>query len=162
MNFRSIDKHNYPQVADIYQMGILTGMATFETEVPSYELWDSKHLPFCRLTLNQGDRVIGWAALSAVSSREVYRGVAEVSIYVHPDFQGNHAGTQLLNHIISESETHHIWTLQCGIMEENKASIALHKKCGFREIGYRERIGCLHGQWKNNIIFERRSPKTGI
>ncbi|UNY98897.1 N-acetyltransferase family protein [Zhouia spongiae] len=159
MHFGLITPGHYPQVAEIYLAGIKTGNATFETGVPSYELWDKKHLPFGRIALFTGNKMLGWAALSKVSDRCVYNGVAEVSIYVAPGSARIGIGTQLLIKLIEESEKNGLWTLQCGIMKENTASIKLHQKCGFRKIGYREKIGKLHGVWRDNIIMERRSRK---
>jgi L-amino acid N-acyltransferase YncA len=160
MVFSKIDKHNFSAVAEIYKTGIDTGNATFETIIPSFEEWDKKHLPFGRIVLEKDETVIGWAALSKVSDRCVYEGVAEVSIYVA--HQGKGLGTVLLQQLIKISESKGIWTLQCGIMRENMASIKLHKKCGFRIIGYREKIGKRNGVWRDNIIMERRSKIAGV
>lgn len=161
MNLIPITQENFPSVAHIYQEGIMTGVATFETSVPSWEDWDRSHLNFGRLCIQHDDKILGWAALSPVSSRCVYGGVAEVSVYVSADARGKGVGKTLLNALISASENNGIWTLQSGIFPENKASIALHEKCGFRIIGYRERIGQLHGRWHDNVILERRSKTVG-
>ncbi|ETN96982.1 GNAT family N-acetyltransferase [Zhouia amylolytica] len=161
MNFHTITTYNYPKVAQIYQAGIDSENATFEVNVPTYQEWDQKHLPFGRIALFDKNKMVGWASLSRVSQREVYNGVAEVSIYIAPNQQRKGIGTLLLQKLIEESESNGIWTLQCGIMRENKASIGLHKKCGFREIGYREKIAELHGVWRDNILMERRSKKIG-
>ena len=162
MHFATITEANYNQVAKIYQLGISTAIATFETEVPDYKAWDRKFLKFGRITLEDSQGVCGWSALTKTSDRIVYRGVAEVSLYVHPKKWRNKIGTRLLMKQIEESEKNGIWTLQCGIMEENKASIELHKKCGFRIIGVREKIACLNNVWKNNVIMEKRSEIIGI
>ncbi len=162
MEFSLIDKSNFNEVAEIYKTGMETGNATFETAVPSFEEWDKKHLAFGRLVLLENKRILGWAALSKVSDRYVYNGVAEVSIYISTTAQGRGLGLKLLQKLIEISESKGIWTLQCGIMRENAASVQLHKKCGFREIGYREKIGKLNGVWRDNIIMERRSKIVGV
>lgn len=162
MNFTNINKVNYPEIARIYQEGIQTSLATFETEVPNWENWNEKYLPFARLVLLKGNKIVGWAALSKVSNRHVYRGVAEVSIYVAREYYNQGIGTILLNKLIKESEVNEIWTLQSGIFKDNVTSINLHKNCGFRTIGYREKIGQLNGIWHDNVIMERRSNKVGL
>ena len=162
MRFGSINISNYNQIANIYNAGIATGIATFEVEAPDFNIWDKNHLPFGRITIEDNETVLGWASLAKVSDRCAYNGVAEVSVYVHPQCHRQHIGTKLLNHLIKISEENGIWTLQCGIMEENIASIKLHQDCGFRIIGYREKVGCLNGIWKNNTIMERRSKIVGI
>ena len=148
-------------VARIYQQGIDTGMATFETEVPSWNDWDRAHVHACRLIAKTGDRLLGWAALSPVSSRCVYGGVAEVSVYVDADSMGIGVGESLLRELIRKSEEEGYWTLQSGIFPENLPSIRLHEKVGFRRIGYRERIGKRDGVWKDNVLMERRSRIIG-
>ena len=153
---------DWPQVATIYAEGIATGFATFETKVPTYEHWDSNHITNCRLIAVQDQEVMGWAALSPVSGRCVYGGVAEVSVYVGSKSRGLGAGRLLLHHLIIESEEAGYWTLQSGIFPDNKGSILLHEKLGFRKIGHRERVGQLHGVWKDNVLFERRSTRVGI
>jgi L-amino acid N-acyltransferase YncA len=152
---------DWEQVRSIYLEGISTGHATFETEAPDWEKWDSGHLPHCRLVARSGERMSGWAALSAVSSRRVYSGVAEVSVYVAGKFRGTGIGLGLLNALVSCSEEHGIWTLQAGILAENVSSLTLHKRCGFREVGRRERIGKLAGTWRDVILLERRSKIAG-
>ena len=149
-------------VSRIYKEGIATGMATFEKEVPSWEDWDANHLKSCRIIARNEEEVVGWAALSPVSSRCVYGGVAEVSIYVAATARGKGVGKILMNRLIYESESEGFWTLQAGIFPENKNSIRLHEKSGFRIIGYRERIGQLDGVWKDNVLLERRSSKIGL
>ena len=152
---------DWPEVARIYKEGIATGLATFETDVPHWTSWDQAHMETCRLVAAEATDLAGWAALSPVSSRCVYGGVAEVSIYIAREARGKGLGLDLLKALIHESENAGIWTLQSGIFPENTASIKLHEKGGFRRIGYRERIGCLHGIWKDNVLFERRSPSVG-
>ena len=152
---------HWPIVREIYLAGIVTGNATFETEVPRWEEWDAKHLGFARLVATVDGEVKGWAALSAVSIRKVYRGVAENSVYVAPDTQGLGLGRLLLEKLIAESEANGIWTLQTSIFPENVASIRLHRSCGFREVGHRERIAQLKGVWRNTVFMERRSIVVG-
>jgi L-amino acid N-acyltransferase YncA len=162
VKFSLITEDNYASVTKIYLAGIATGNATFETKVPSFEEWDKNHLPFGRIIAEVNQEITGWAAFSKVSDRKAYSGVAEVSIYLAPEFRGQGIGTEILNELIAISESNQIWSLYCGIMSENKASIALHKKCGFREVGYREKIAQLHGVWRDNVIMERRSKIVGL
>lgn len=162
ISIRTMDASDWAQVATIYREGIDTGMATFETTVPAYDKWDSSHLKHCRLVGLYKDSIAGWAALSPVSNRSVYRGVAEVSIYIGKDFRGLGIGKVLLRHLILESEKEGFWTLQSGIFPSNKASIKLHESLGFRKIGKRERVGNLKGRWIDNVLFERRSTKIGV
>lgn len=150
------------KVREIYLAGIAGGNATFEIEVPSWDEWDARHLNFARLVAIIDREVKGWGALSPVSSRAVYRGVAENSVYVAPDAQGRGIGRLLLQNLIAESEANNVWTLQNSIFPENLASINLHLSCGFREVGYRERVAQLKGVWRNTIFMERRSSVTGI
>ena len=161
MQIRPMAPPDWPEIARIYEEGIATGVATFETTVPSWEAWDRAHMPSGRLVAEDRDGLQGWAALSPVSSRCVYGGVAEVSIYIGRDARGRGLGLTLMEALITESEENGIWTLQSGIFPENLASINLHEKAGFRRIGYREHIGSLYGVWKDNILFERRSQKVG-
>ena len=151
----------WPDVRRIYSEGIATGNATFEREAPPWEKWDNAHLQNCRLIALAVSKVLGWAALSAVSSRRVYAGVAEVSVYVAEEARGKGVGQALLSALIESSERHGVWTLQAGIFPENAASIALHKSQGFREVGRRERIGKMGDIWRDVILLERRSTKTG-
>ena len=162
MNTFSISKDNYHDLVRIYEEGIATGLATFETKAPTWESWDKAHLGFGRVLAYNDEIALGWAALSPVSSRCVYGGVAEVSVYVAAAARGLGVGQFLLNQLIEISEANGIWTLQAGVFDDNIASRKLHLKCGFREIGYREKIGKLHGVWKNNILFERRSLVIGV
>lgn len=153
---------DWDQVRAIYLEGINTGHATFEADVPTWEQWDAAHLRFARLVVRQADDVIGWAAISPVSQRCVYGGVAEVSVYVSAAARGKGVGRKLLNGLIDESEQNGIWTLQAGIFPENTASLALHRACGFREVGRRERIGKMRGVWRDTVLLERRSAKVGV
>jgi phosphinothricin acetyltransferase len=143
-------------VERIYLEGIATGNATFETESPGWESWDVKHHRHSRLVALEGDRLLGWAALSPVSTRRVYAGVAEVSIYVTEAARGRSVGRALLAALVEQSEENGIWTLQAGIFPENRASISLHKACGFREVGVREQLGQLRGKWRDVVLLERR------
>jgi phosphinothricin acetyltransferase len=152
---------DWPVVRAIYLEGIATGEATFETEAPSWETWDAAQLSFARLVARHGGDVIGWAALSPVSRRKAYAGVAEVSVYVAADSRGRRVGSALLERMIQESEQNGIWTLQAAVFPENAATIALHKRFGFREVGRRERISKLNGIWRDTILLERRSRTVG-
>ena len=153
---------DWDAVKAIYLEGIATGQATFETAAPSFAQWSEAHLPFARLVAQQGDAIVGWAALSPVSQRCVYGGVAEVSVYVAELSRGSGVGRKLLQRLIDESEQNGIWTLQAGIFPENAGSIALHRACGFREVGRRERIGKMNGVWRNTVLLERRSSVAGV
>jgi L-amino acid N-acyltransferase YncA len=155
-------QEHWPEVLRIYLEGIATGNATFETEAPSWEKWDSGHLPKCRLIAREGSKLLGWAALSPVSSRCVYGGVAEVSVYVAEAARGKGVGRSLLTALIEASETSGLWTLQAGIFPENISSIALHQSLEFREVGRRERIGKMGDTWRDVILLERRSKRAGI
>lgn len=157
---REMTAADWPAVARIYQDGMDTNLATFQTECPSWEDWDKAHLKPCRFVAEKSSQVVGWAALSAVSSRSVYAGVAEVSIYIDASVRGKGVGKALLTTLISASEEAGFWTLQSGIMEYNAASIALHTRCGFRLVGYREKIGKdRFGVWRNTLLMEHRSPR---
>ena len=162
MEFVPISKDNYNQVAEIYKEGLATQIATFETEVPNWENWDKKFLPFCRIALVQKDEVLGWASLTAVSPRAVYRGVAEVTIYIKSSHQKNGFGKLLLEELITQSEQHGIWSLQASIFRGNDISIRLHEKCGFRVLGYKEKIAIRDGVWHDTFILERRSKSVGV
>ena len=162
MDIRNIEQENFYQVAEIYKQGIETGIATFQNEIPDWNSWDKSHLPNCRIAVFEDNEMAGWAALTPVSGRCVYAGVAEVSVYVAAKFRGKKVGEFLLNHLIKESEKAGFWTLQSGIFPDNTGSIKLHEKCGFRRIGYREKIGIKDGIWKDNVIMERRSKVVGV
>lgn len=152
---------DWEQVRSIYLEGIATGHTTFETGAPSWEKWDAGHLQIARLVARKGDKVLGWTALSAVSSRGAYRGVAELSVSVGEESRGHGIGRALLEALIEQSENNGIWTLQASIFPENTASVKLHLRCGFREVGRRERIGKLNGVWRDTLLFERRSKIVG-
>jgi len=159
---RKMTAKDWATVAQIYADGIATGFATFEKNIPSYESWDAAHMSSCRMVAIENNTVLGWAALSPVSSRCVYGGVAEVSVYIAQNSRGKGLGQLLMNALIKASESEGIWTLQSGIFPENKGSIRLHEKVGFRFIGKRERVGKLDSEWKDNLLFERRSTTVGI
>ena len=153
---------DWEQVRSIYLEGIATGHATFETDAPTWEKWDAGHLRKARLVARDVEGgILGWAALSRVSDRCVYGGVAEVSVYVGERGRGRGIGRALLEALIEASERNEIWTLQAGIFPENAASVKLHLSCGFREVGRRERIGKLHGVWRDTLLLERRSRSVG-
>ncbi len=156
---------DWEAVRAIYLEGIATGNATFETDAPDWEKWDRAHMQDCRLVARKGGRpfgrVVGWAALSPVSGRCVYAGVASLSVYVAEAARGQGAGKALLQALNDASEQQGVWTLEAGIFPENAASIALHKSCGFREVGRRERIGQMDGMWRDVIFMERRSHVVG-
>jgi L-amino acid N-acyltransferase YncA len=148
---------DWPEVRTIYEEGIDTGQATFEVQAPSWESWDAAHLSIARLVARQDGAVLGWAALSPVSRRECYRGVAEVSVYVRLSGRGRGIGLALLERVIAESEEQGIWTLQGSTFPENEASLRLQARCGFRIIGRRERVARLRGVWRDTVLTERRS-----
>jgi phosphinothricin acetyltransferase len=145
-------------VLEIYRLGIATGDATFETEPPTWAAFTAGRLPEHRLVALDGDRVLGWAACSAVSDRCVYAGVVEHSVYVHPGARGRGVGRALLRALIDSTERAGVWTIQSGIFPENAASLALHRACGFRTVGIREKLGRHHGVWRDVVLLERRSP----
>jgi phosphinothricin acetyltransferase len=153
---------DWEQVRAIYLEGIATGLATFETDAPTWEKWDAGHLRKMRLVAREGDAILGWAALSPVSDRCVYGGVAEVSVYVGERGRGRGVGRALLEALIGESEMIGVWTLQAGVFPENAASVKVHLRCGFREVGRRERIGRLRGRWRDTLLLERRSRVAGV
>ncbi|MEO5783461.1 MAG: N-acetyltransferase family protein [Ginsengibacter sp.] len=159
---RSLLPKDWQSVKTIYESGIATGVATFETSAPNWEKWNSGHLLFGRFVATIENEIVGWTALSPVSSRCVYGGVAEISVYVSETHRGNGVGKQLLNNLITNSEQNGIWTLQAGIFTDNIASVKLHQSVGFRIIGHREKIGKLKYIWKDNFILERRSKIIGL
>lgn len=153
---------DWPAVRAVYEEGIATGQATFETTAPEWEAWDAAHRPDCRLVARQGGHLIGWAALSPVSQRAVYRGVAEVSVYVTEAARGKGVGRTLLLALIEASEGAGIWTLQAAIFPENEVSVALHLSRGFRVVGRRERLGLHFGVWRDALLLELRSSRIGV
>ncbi len=158
-----LQHQHYSQVSRIYIEGIATGNATFETVCPEWEVWDKEHLPYSRFVAITNDMVCGWVALSPVSGRCVYGGVAEVSVYIGKEQRGKKIGYTLLEHLINDSEARGIWSIQAGIFRENTVSIQLHQKLGFRIIGYREKLGKMEdGPWRDVILLERRSKTIGI
>ncbi|PWL39541.1 N-acetyltransferase [Flagellimonas aquimarina] len=161
MQVREMKVSDWEKVSQIYAEGIATGFATFEQTVPSFESWNEAHVEQCRLVAEKDGEIHGWAALSPVSSRCVYGGVGEVSVYIGEASRGMGVGKLLLEQLISESEKAGFWTIQSGIFPENEASIYLHKKVGFRFIGRREQVGKIHGNWKDNLLFEKRSKTIG-
>ena len=153
---------HWPAVKTIYESGLATGNASFQTSAPSWEEWDSAHLKHSRLVATEGSTVLGWAALTPVSGRCVYAGVAEVSVYIDAGSRGKGIGNALLQALIIESEKNGLWTLQAGIFPENTASVQLHAKAGFRTIGTREKIGQMNGMWRDTILLERRSKTIAV
>jgi phosphinothricin acetyltransferase len=149
-------------VLEIYQQGLDTGEASFEIEAPDWDNWQAKHLPHSRLVWEQEGMVQAWAALAPVSARDCYRGVAEVSIYVANGSLGQGIGSTLMARLIEESERNGIWSLYSSIFPENQATLKLHLRHGFREVGIRERIAQRDGRWRNTLILERRSKKVGV
>ncbi|WP_101842764.1 GNAT family N-acetyltransferase [Halobacillus sp. Marseille-P3879] len=153
---------DWKDVRRIYLEGIASGHATFETAAPSWEKWNASHSSACRFVARIGDTVAGWSALKPVSARSVYAGVAEVSVYVGKRNMKQGVGSRLMESVVKDSEARGFWTLQAGIFPENKASLQLHKRAGFREVGRRERIGKMEGVWRDIILMERRSSIAGI
>lgn len=159
VHIEAMQSSDWPVVKQIYQEGIDTGEATFETETPEWESWDKAHLQEGRVIARFKEQVVGWAALSPVSNRCVYQGVAEVSVYVASKARGQGVGKALLETLVARSEEAGLWTLQASMFPENKASLAMHLACGFRQVGRRERIGKQHGRWRDTLLMERRSPR---
>lgn len=166
MNVRllPLTEAHWPEVRAIYEQGIATGHATFQTKAPDWQDWHAGHLLHCRLVAADAGngQVLGWAALTPVSGRCVYAGVAEVSVYVADAARGQGLGRKLLAELVAESEQNGIWTLQAGIFPENAPSRKLHEAAGFRVVGYRERIGQMQGRWRDTMLLERRSATVGI
>jgi L-amino acid N-acyltransferase YncA len=158
--FRPMIEADWPQVVEIYKQGIDTGNATFETEIPNWDKWNSGHIQACRIVAVTENEIIGWAALVPVSTRKVYSGVAEVSIYISNKYQGLKIGSKLLKQLIEESEKNGFWTLQAGIFPQNKSSLKIHQNNGFRIVGFREKIGQMKGMWRDTVLLERRSKKS--
>ena len=163
IRIEAMTESDWPEAGRIYAQGIATGDATFQAEVPGWEAWDAAHLPSCRLAARerQGGPLLGWAALSPVSARAVYAGVAEVSVYVAEEARGRGVGRRLLSALIAASESDGRWTLQAGIFPENRASLGLHAAAGFRTVGRREAMGFDGRRWRDVLLLERRSAVTG-
>jgi L-amino acid N-acyltransferase YncA len=161
-DIKTMRSEDWPAVQEIYSEGIATGNATFETETPPWEKWNQGHLQSCRLVAVNSEGILGWAALSPVSTRRVYSGVAEVSVYVAAKARGHGVGTLLLQSLVEQSERCGVWTLQAGIFPENVPSVALHKSCGFREVGLRQKLGQRSGVWRDVLLLERRSSRVGV
>jgi phosphinothricin acetyltransferase len=159
---RNLYNSDAAAVLDIYRQGLDSGEASFETEAPDWETWQAKYHPFCRLVWEQHDEVRGWAALAPVSARECYRGVAEVSVYVASHCIGQGIGSKLMAKLVEESENNGVWSLYSSIFPENKATLKLHLRHGFRQVGIRERIAQQYGRWRDTLILERRSQNTGL
>lgn len=166
LNFliKPLESADWERVREIYLEGLATGDATFETEAPTQIDWDKAHLRCCRIAAVEisGNLLLGWAALSPVSAREAYKGVAEVSVYVAASARGKGLGRALLQRLIKEANGNQIWTLQASIFPENVASLMLHESLGFRPVGHRERIAKLNGVWRDTVILERRSDVVGL
>ena len=165
MNYeiREMLPHDGEKVLEIFQQGIDGGNATFDPTVPTWENWDQKYFNICRFVLeDENEGIVGWAALQPISNRDCFKGVAEVSIYLANSVQGKGLGSMLLKKLILDSEEHEFWTLQAGIFPENEASIYVHKKLGFQEVGRREKIAQMNGVWRDIILLERRSKIVGV
>jgi L-amino acid N-acyltransferase YncA len=159
---RNMQDSDAAAVLDIYQQGLDSGEASFETRAPDWHHWNLKYLPFCRLVKLQGETLQGWTALAPVSARDCYRGVAEVSVYVASEHTGKGVGNELMAALVAASEENGIWSLYSSIFPENEATRRLHLRHGFREVGLRERIAQQHGRWRNTLILERRSTLVGL
>ena len=159
LTLRSLEPGDWPEVERIYAEGIATRMATFETTTPSWEAWDAGHLRAPRLVATLEGAMAGWAALSPVSRRAAYGGVAEVSVYVAGSARRRGVGRALLHALIERADAAGLWTLQAGIFAENVPSIRLHEEAGFRLVGRRERIARLDGRWRDTVLYERRVPE---
>jgi L-amino acid N-acyltransferase YncA len=162
MEIEQLTEKHWPEVSAIYVSGLATGNANFSTKVPAWEDWDKTHLKNCRIVMMDDGKVLGWAALTAISDQCVFAGVAEVSVYVHEGARGSGIGKSLLTAIVDESEKNNLWTLEARIFAENLASIKIHQANGFRIVGRRERIGQMNGVWRDTVLLERRSTKIGV
>lgn len=160
----SMKKEDFDEITRIYEQGIKTGISTFQTDAPTYEEWNEGHIKDCRLVVRHENKILGWVSLSKIFQREVYNGLLELSIYIDEEARGNGVGQALLKSLIRESENHGIWSLQSLIIKENKSSIALHEKCGFRQVGYWQKAGKMPADslWYDVVIMERRSNTVGI
>jgi L-amino acid N-acyltransferase YncA len=155
---RPFRDEDWPAVRTIYAQGIATGNATFETEVPAFDRWAAAHPPQYRFVAILGGDIVGWVAAAPVSDRCAYAGVLEHSVYVDARARGQGIGRQLLETLIEQADSSGVWTIQSGILPENQASVELHQRCGFRVVGTRERLGQLHGTWRDVLLMERRKP----
>ena len=162
LKIEAMAPQDWDAVRAIYLEGISTGNATFEKSAPDWQVWDASHLKSCRLVARLDSEILGWAALSPVSGRCVYSGVAEVSVYVAERARGRKIGSRLLDALVTASESEGIWTLQAGIFPENLPSIETHKRNGFRIVGTREKLGSMDGRWRDVILMERRSAIVGV
>ncbi len=158
LTIAALAPRDWDDVARIYAEGIATRLATFETEVPAWEEWDRAHLPEHRLVAHTGGMCVGWAALAPVSSRCVYAGVAEVSVYVAAAARGRGIGAALLAALVESADAGGLWTLEAGILPENVPSLRVHERAGFRVVGRRERLGRMGGEWRDVLLLERRGP----
>ncbi len=159
---RAMKLSDIDAILEIYRLGLETGEASFEQQVPDSETWQKKYLPIARLVWEQDSTAIGWAALAPVSARDCYRGVTEISIYIHPDHQSRGIGSKLMQELVKESEANGIWSLYSSIFPENSATRKLHLRHGFREVGMRQRIAQQNGRWRDTLILERRSTLVGL
>ncbi|MCP4331352.1 MAG: N-acetyltransferase [Gammaproteobacteria bacterium] len=159
---RNLKESDADAVLEIYRQGLASSEASFETEAPDWATWKQKHLPFCRLAWDEDGQLRGWATLAPVSVRDCYRGVAEVSIYVSDEHLDKGIGSRLMAGLVETSENEGIWSLYSSIFPENHATLRLHLRHGFREVGFRERIAQQNGRWRNTLILERRSNKVGV
>jgi phosphinothricin acetyltransferase len=163
MKFKELTKEYWSAVKDIYEEGIATGNATFQSSAPTWDEWNTSHVEKARIiAIDDNGEVLGWAALTPVSGRCVYAGVGEVSVYVSADARGKGIGRSLLNELIRQSEENGFWTLTAGIFPENEASLKIHMNAGFKVLGIREKIGKMNGQWRDTVLLERRSAVVGI
>lgn len=153
---REMHRSDWERVRDIYKMGIEGGIATFETKAPDWEEWNKSKLTYGRLVAEIKGNVAGWVAITPYSSRQVYKGVVELGIYVDPDFQGNGIGSALIESILKICQKEGVWTIQAGVFPENIASLALHQKFGFNVVGRREKIAQLHWEWKDVLLLEKK------
>ncbi len=156
---REMAPNDSTQILEIYKMGLETRKATFETRVPSWEDWDARHHQHSRFVYLENNQILGWVALAPTSVRQVYKGVAEVSIYIHTNATGKGIGSKLMEKVITSSEENQIWTLQSSVFPENRATLKLHEKFRFRIVGVREKIAQLDNKWKDTLLLERRSKK---
>lgn len=152
---RALENKDLPDILKIYQLGIETGIATFETNVPTAEQWDESHHSVLRYVFEEDEKVLGWIAISPISSRQAYKGIGEVSIYINPSVKGKGVGTALLHHLMTQAKREGYWMLQSSIFEMNEASMRLHQKTGFRLVGTRKSIAKRDGKWINTVLMEK-------